>query len=75
MIVLLHGNHDKYPNVTPVQHFVGVLTTYTNLVGLKDLSVFPIKYFTKKKMKFSNVQFFREISGIDIRTISSSFCS
>ena len=21
MIVLVHGNHDKWPNVTPVQHF------------------------------------------------------
>ena len=38
MIVLVHENHDKWPNVTPVQPFVVVLTTQIMSV----LSLVPI---------------------------------
>ena len=50
MIILVHGNHDKWPNVTPVQHFCSGFD-HANLVspfhGYKYLPkfIFSIVYF------------------------------
>ena len=42
MIVLVHENHDKWPNVTPVQHFCNGFD-HANLVS----SLSGSKYSTK----------------------------
>ena len=51
MIVLVHGNHDKWPNVTPVQHFSSGFD-HANLVSSFQGS----KYLPKNK--FSIVNYF-----------------
>ena len=51
MIVLVHENYDKWPNVTPVQHFYSGFDQ-SNLVS----SIHDSKYLPK--IRFSNVYFF-----------------
>ena len=51
MIVLVHENHDKWPNVTPGKHFCCGFD-HANLVSSFRVS----KYLPK--IRFSNVYFF-----------------
>ena len=46
MVVLVHENHDKWPNVTAVQHFSRGFD-YSNLVNS----------FRGSKQKFDNIRF------------------
>ena len=52
MIVLVHENHDKWPKLTPVQHFC-IDFEHANLVSFFRGS----KYLPKNG--FSNVYFFK----------------
>ena len=57
LIVLVHENHDKWPNVTPVQHFCSSFD-HANLVssfrGSKNLPkiIFSTVYFFEHLKRF-----------------------
>ena len=54
MIVLVHGNHDKWPYVTPVQHFCSGFE-HANLVSsFSDSKYLPKLYSVM--CNFSNVR-------------------
>ena len=57
MIVLVHENHDKWPNVTPVQHFCSGFD-HANLVSSFHGSKFL------PKIRFSNNVYFFEYEYI-----------
>ena len=46
MIVLVHENHDKWPNVSPVQHFCSGFD-HTNLVFFPWFKFLPKIWFNK----------------------------